>query len=301
MLGKVRVGNPLQYETLTVYPLFTQPAHAVEYRLSDDALASGLVTVEEVSQEGSVPELMVENRSDTRVLFVQGEELIGAKQNRVLNTSVLVAARSRTRIPVSCVERKRWRYKSQGFQSGGSYSSSALRRILAGSVHRSLRANRGHTSDQREVWKEVERQQGALGVASETCAMADTYRSQEDGIRQFRKHLGYVGGASGMAVAIGNRLVAVDIFDKPATCQKVWSGLLSGSVLDALEKKPSAGSTVLSQVDRALSLLRQGPREEIASVGEGEEYRAETCLGDDIFELCLGGTTIHASVIAGNA
>ena len=44
------------------------------------------MTVEEVSEGGSVPNLFVENKGDIRVLFLEGEQLIGAKQNRVLNS-----------------------------------------------------------------------------------------------------------------------------------------------------------------------------------------------------------------------
>ena len=63
-----------------------------------------------------MPELMVENKGDMRVLFIEGEELVGAKQNRILNTSILVPAKSKTKIPVSCVERGRWRYHSPMFR-----------------------------------------------------------------------------------------------------------------------------------------------------------------------------------------
>jgi hypothetical protein len=45
--------------------------------------------VEEVNQGGSVPDLLVENKSGSPVLFLEGEELRVAKRNRVLNTSVL--------------------------------------------------------------------------------------------------------------------------------------------------------------------------------------------------------------------
>ncbi len=48
------------------------------------------------------------------MLLLDGEHLEGAMQNRVLNVSVLAAARHDTVIPVSCVERGRWGYGSVG-------------------------------------------------------------------------------------------------------------------------------------------------------------------------------------------
>jgi len=51
--------------------------------------------IAETSESGSVPELVVENPLAERVLLYDGEELLGAKQNRILDVSVLVAAKSR--------------------------------------------------------------------------------------------------------------------------------------------------------------------------------------------------------------
>ena len=79
--------------------------------------SGAMLTVQEVSEGGSVPELLVDNMGDIRVLFIEGEELVGPKQNRILNTSILVAAKSKTKIPVSCVEHGRWGYKSKFFGS----------------------------------------------------------------------------------------------------------------------------------------------------------------------------------------
>ncbi|NUQ65067.1 MAG: hypothetical protein HUU20_21595 [Pirellulales bacterium] len=39
------------------------------------------------------------------MLFLDGEELAGAKQNRILNASLLVGAKSNIKIPVSCAPR----------------------------------------------------------------------------------------------------------------------------------------------------------------------------------------------------
>ena len=176
---QVRVGQPVRYQALSVFPLFDGSMTPVEYTLSDEGIGSGAVTVEEVSEAGSVPDLLVDNKGDVPVLFLEGEELVGAKQNRVLNTSVLIAAHSKTKIPVSCVEQGRWGYRSRKFGSSGSHSSSKLRYFLKESVTRSVLAKRGHRSDQGKVWEEVARQQSALGTSSGTSAMADTFRAYE--------------------------------------------------------------------------------------------------------------------------
>src|SRR6476619_1815106 len=121
-LSAIRVGSPVAHEALTVFPLFEDAGKSINYLLAERALAQGTVTVEELTESGSVPTLVVDNQSDSLVLFLEGQELRGAKQNRVLNTSVLVAARTKINIPVSCVEQGRWRYSSRHFGSSGHYA-----------------------------------------------------------------------------------------------------------------------------------------------------------------------------------
>jgi hypothetical protein len=299
VLPRIRVGEPVCYETLTVFPLFDGAFEPVEYTLADDGIASGSVTVEEVSASGSVPDLVVENKGDVRVLFLEGEELVGAKQNRILNTSVLVAAHGKTQIPVSCVEQGRWSYRSRRFGHSGSHSSSKLRRILKRDVSMSLKAKRGYRSDQGEVWHEVSRQQAALGASSETHAMSDTFRAYEDRVAEFRERLQYIDGAAGLAVALGSKIVALDLFDKAATCRKVWQRLLSGYVLDALEEDAEAGQPEAADVERLLETAGAMPWDKADSVGEGEDYRAS--LGDELHAsaLTLGNAPVHLSVMVG--
>src|SRR5262245_6644681 len=84
--GTVQIGEPTCRRSLAIFPLFLSERHAsVEYVLSDEAVQAGTVTVCEVSESGNVPELRVENRGAIRVLFLEGEELRGGKQNRIIN------------------------------------------------------------------------------------------------------------------------------------------------------------------------------------------------------------------------
>jgi hypothetical protein len=292
-----RVGEPIRHDGLAVFPLFAESSSGVEYVLSDEAIQAGSVAVEEVSEAGSVPDLAVENKGDVRVLFLEGEELVGAKQNRILNTSVLVAAHSKTKIPVSCVEAGRWGYKSRRFGSGGTHSPSRLRYHLKASVSRSLKAERSYRSDQGEVWAEVARQQEALGAFSRTSAMADTFEAHRKRLDEFREKLRYADGAIGVAVAVGDQVVACDLFDKPSTCEKVWSRLLSGFMLDALELGEHERQAEAGDVDRLLRGLSDLPWQAADPIGEGEEYRADSPSGDVASALAFEGVVVHSSVV----
>ncbi len=295
----IRVGDPIHHESLTIFPIFSSgPAtEEVEYLLADEAVGAGSVTVEEINESGSVPTLTVTNRGDHRVLFLEGEELRGAKQNRVLNTSVLIGAGATTTIPVSCVEQGRWRFRSHQFAPSANYSSPKLRQRLKQSVTRSLSAGQGHRSDQGAVWTEVDRQMRSLNSSSETSAMSDTYETNRDRFEEFRTHLGYAEGATGLAVAIGSIIVALDLFDKPSTCRKVWDRLLSGFVMDALEEGRPAPSPPPAEVDALLKKLKAAAWQESPAVGEGRKFRTDAGPNTHASALTFATCMLHSSAM----
>ena len=74
--------------------------------------------ITEVSQGGSVPDLKLINRSARKLLVVDGEEPVGAKQNWIVNATFLIAGMTKIIIPVNCVEQGRGFYCYQKFVSG---------------------------------------------------------------------------------------------------------------------------------------------------------------------------------------
>ena len=125
-----QLGEPRESDGLVVTPIFPTADPVCDYLALDEALIGGL-TVSEVSREGSVGELRVRNPLGTAALLYDGEELAGAKQNRILNLTVLVAAGAELTVPVSCVERGRWDRQGPQFRSAGHISYPELRRVKA--------------------------------------------------------------------------------------------------------------------------------------------------------------------------
>ncbi|MCX8006019.1 MAG: hypothetical protein N2688_13875, partial [Burkholderiaceae bacterium] len=114
-LNALVIGAPSMAGPIGIVPLLAGADAAADYLLLDEALAAGLAEITETSDAGAVPELLLRNRAERDLLLLDGEELIGAKQNRVLNTTILAAAGADIRIPVSCVEAGRWAWQSRRF------------------------------------------------------------------------------------------------------------------------------------------------------------------------------------------
>src|SRR5690242_11481677 len=134
-LESVRFAEPQIYKNIAIVPLIAPEYGTVEYSTLGEALATQDVSISEVSAEGSVPDLMVVNHGNKLVLLIDGEELAGAKQNRVLNTSILLKEVSETKIPVSCTEQGRWAYASKAFSESGHVMAYRSRSRKTSSVH----------------------------------------------------------------------------------------------------------------------------------------------------------------------
>ncbi len=172
-LDTFQLGEPVEHRGIVVTPLFPRRDPVAAYITLDEALPRGL-RITETSDSGSVPELFVENPTDSSALLYDGEELVGAKQNRILNVSVLVDADAKLPIPVSCVEQGRWSRQSDAFGSATHISHSHLRRRKAETLAAQPLA-RGVA--QGEVWDEVRDKQDRMGVRSRTAANRDTFEA----------------------------------------------------------------------------------------------------------------------------
>jgi hypothetical protein len=274
-------------------PLFPVGDGNLGYVLAHEALERGTLAVTEVSEEGMVGTLLADNGGDQPALFVEGEELKGAKQNRVLGASVLVAGRSRTRIPVCCVQRGKWQYSTRQF-GAGSCCPPTLRRLLKQAGHGNP-ASGSLLGSQTAVWREIRRKHQATGTRSEKENMSDALESRRETVEDLRRNLPYVEGASGMAVAIGTGIVSVDVFDKTTTCRKLWGRFVEGLLLDALEVGDAGcqadGNDILVRLYRMNSVRWQ----EVATVGLGEGFRAR----DDralATALVVDGALVHLSL-----
>ncbi|HPD16797.1 MAG TPA: hypothetical protein PLE19_17765 [Planctomycetota bacterium] len=294
-LAPLAVGEAFGHLNLTLVPLRGDSNGKLDYVLGADAIEAGTLAITEVGEFGTVPELLVKSTAETMVLLLDGEELVGAKQNRILNTSVLLPPKAETRIPVSCVEQGRWHHASRAFAVGG-YSPSKLRARKSRDVSRSLRTEGVAASNQGAVWEEVSCCLGSVAAHSPTMALHDAIKQRQETLDGYTDALPWPDSAQGVVAAINGEFVAVDLFDKAETLRRVWPRLITGYVLDALGRQKARSRPFTPKGAGALlEHLGEVACQPCPSVGVGQDWRFESkaVVGQ---ALVAEGVCVHMSV-----
>ena len=282
-----KIGDRCTSGGLTVFPVFSGNGGAaaasgeapVDYMLLSTAVEKGFARVTELHESGNVPVIVIENDGKLPLLGIQGEEYVGAKQNRTLNISVL-AGPGRTEIPVTCVERGRWSSGGGKF-SPGDYEPVAMRMMKSEQIGRTRRSVKDklarYFADQGMVWHAVDEESARHDVHSPSSAMSDVYNSKKvsDSVDDIVGGIELPAGATGAVVAIGGRVCAADLFEHSDVFESMWPRILRSYAFSSLSASRK-GTPPAAEAAHSF-LLRPGELTWSAtpSVGFGEDVRWE--------------------------
>lgn len=270
------IGRSSQFRNLNLFPLVRRntATRPMDYLLLEDGIAQGKVRVTELRGGGSVPELRLENTADLPVLLVDGEELVGAKQNRVLNLTILAPAQHTTVIPVSCVEAGRWNMSTAELKTADYMMYSLGRGERLAQVTRSMGSNGTRKSDQGAVWKNIAAKATRLKASSPTGAMSAIFESQASSLDEFARAFSWQEGQCGVAFAIGGRVLGFDIFDHAETMRRFFQKLVRSYSLDALDADPTAHEpATIEAVCTLVTQIGAAPSFEEQALGLGKDVR----------------------------
>ncbi len=281
---------------LGIIQLATSGQDSFAYIGCGRALSENLIEAKELSESGNVNSIFVLNHSPHFVFLMDGDILAGAKQNRVINTSMLLAPESKSQVPVSCVEHGRWHHASKGF-TGTDYSApSKMRSDKAGQILMSLQQKRGFSADQTKIWNHVSEYQDLHKVASPTSNLSDVFKEKADEFTTFISHFTLSENANGLAVFFGKTLVGVDVFNRRDVYAEYFPKLLRGAAFEAGAKRPTKAK--LSEAEARyrtlefLDLLEEQQYHEAPGAGVGTDRRFDS-EGVTGFELVYNTHQIH--------
>jgi len=293
----LRLEDATIHQNLAVFPLASDARRVPDYLTLDEALARKVAHVTEISESGSVPELFFENDSAERIFLADGEELVGAKQNRILNISILVGGTRKVRIPVSCVESGRWGYRSREFASAGRKLFAKARAAKSADITASLLASGRRRSDQSRVWADIDAKMSALDCESPTAAMGDIYEQRKSRLDAYAEAFRPGPDQVGAVFAVDGRVTGLELYDSDATFAKFLGKLVGSYAMDAIESDRPAPQPTLEDVRAFLGRIQTAAIETFPSTDLGEDLRfggGEVTGGVLVHE----GRVVHLSAFA---
>ena len=288
------VTEPDVCGALAIFPLIG-PVPTLEYLSFAQARENG-ATVTELECGASVRDLAIENPGNLPVLLFEGEEVLGAQQNRTFDVSVVVPAHSKLQAPVSCVEAGRWdgSRHAESFEPAAQAAYPSLRRMKSGQVRSQLERDALPCADQSAVWAEVSSKSERHGAASRTGAMSDIYEHRRERLDEMCSAMRMYCSQTGMLVAIGGAVAVLDRVSQPDVLDSLFRPLVQGYALDALES-PSADPPTRDEARATLEQMLACRVTEYDGIGLGRDARvadngvtgAGVVVADELVQLSV--------------
>ncbi len=272
-INNINLGEPVAFQGLTLFPVFGGNRPEPGYETLDVALEQEHARVVEVSDEGEVPALLFDNFGKQRVLLVDGDELVGAKQNRIINLTILVAAHSKIDIPVSCVEAGRWSYRSREFKSGKRSMYARARASKTAHVSACMASSGKRRSDQSAVWDDIEGMASALNVRSATRSMLDIYDDYEEDLEAYQSAFKARDEQVGAVFAVDGKVQGLELFDSSTTFAHYLERLVSSYALGSLRNEATHDAVPPASVEGFIEGLKRAKTRQFEALGEGEDVR----------------------------
>lgn len=276
VLNNIRLGAPQSSRNLTVFPIVEEYDAGKVYLALKEAFAQELVSIEEVSEGGLVPNLKIINKAQVPVLLVDGEELKGAKQNRIVNTSLLIPAESEAVIPVSCTEAGRWRYTSRNFEDAGHMMNAKARYKKSMRVSANLMSFGNYDAEQGKVWEDVDKLHRRSATSSLTRAMNDAYEQKESELTGFLNAFQPIPGQKGMLIFLNGHFFAIEYVSRSIAYVSLHEKWLKSHAIEAISSNGNNGNFVDMELEAHRFLSELAMAEPISThkpIGLGNDKR----------------------------
>lgn len=226
MFANLKAAEPVFLRNLKIYPIKGDNGNGFTLTTIEEAINAGDAEFRELDTP-DVNEILFINRGNTPVLMLDGDEITGALQNRIISKSDIAEPNSTHRISVICAEENRWD-EIGGFKTG--YCSyPGLRALLTKS-----RQTKGDM--QKAIWKEIQRKMTVTKTRSATSSMHDIFENLAEEINRYIEDFQSLNhNTIGLIGTTGNRILGCDIFQNPKIYQKCETKLVRSYALDAIE------------------------------------------------------------------
>ena len=260
------------YKNMDIIPIKTDSFAKKDFITLKKGFEMGLVEIKELENE-EVNTVICKNDAVVPLILIDGDEIIGAKQNRIMNESLLIPANSQMKIPVSCTEHGRWRFKSneREFQHSDYSLNFESRRI------KSIARNecRDYQSD---VWSHISDLEDRHSFRSRTSSMNDNYEHSKTAQDDYINNLKIADGANGVICFINGEFKGLELFYNHSIYKEYYEKTLRSYIIEAISYggNKTVGEELFRVINGEMNDLSSSEFIEYETVGLGKNIRFAT-------------------------
>ena len=218
----IELLTPQVHENMAIIPLKTEPSY-IDLLTLKKGLQLGLVKVSECDHS-VVNTLVVKNRAVTPLILIDGDEVVGGDQNRIVNATILIEAKSEMKVPVNCTEHGRWGYKHEFKHSNymANYRTRSSKEV----------ASRNNMSDQQAVWDSIECLEVERSFSSPTQAMSESYDNAKLDLDEALTHFNIEDKQNGVVIIVDGEIKGFEIFLNSPIYKEYHEKILKSYLID---------------------------------------------------------------------
>ena len=289
------VGEPKQKNNIVVFFLSSKEKVKDDLLTFPEALKNNLAEVGEVSEKGFVKNLKLSNKSDQKLLVLGSEILVGnkIKQDRVVDETVIVPENSSTTIRVSCCEKNRW---SPTVSENISLSETLF--FSKGRANNAEDIYKNNKTDQFRVWEDIDEKLEDHEIKSFTSSIEQIYKKRKSNVEEIVKYFQPGENDLGVVIAIGSRLVSLDVFSSNKILKIYLPRLIRSVCLENFKRTNYKSFLKKKDVYKFLRLIEHADKrtykskDSTLSLGEYLRFNDRLVTG---LVLTLNHKTVHFS------
>lgn len=271
------------YGNITIIPIQTDSTIHQDILTLKKGLDMGIVIVEEC-EPSTVNKVQVTNKAITPLILVDGDEITGAMQNRIINTTTLVPPKTSIEVSVSCTEHGRWQYQSEDywglnkkpvkscFESSDYIANSRTRTAK----HQAIFEQRDFQS---EVWSSISNLEEDISFKSKTSALNDSYENLKSQQDDYLKHFKLQDNQCGLIAIVNNEIKGIEFFHTPGIYRQYHEKILRSYIIDEIADAKKGAESQSNNLEKIENEVRKVTED--ISKSKFERSKGEG-LGDNV-------------------
>lgn len=279
-LKHLSLAKRQDYENITVVPILSDTNTPFDVLDLKEGLKMGLVKIEECDNS-NIEQVKLKNNSISPLILLDGEEIAGSLQNRIISQTMIIAPKSEMEIPVNCSEKGRNTYKSEFHYSN----------YMANSNTRRKKVYNKNKLRQNVVWNSIDDLEKDKNTCSKTNALRDSYEKNKYDIDSYLKHFKMENNQIGVICIVENK-VGIEIFNNHSLYEKYDEMLLRSYIIDSSSSEKINISD--KELENILASINYDSFIKKEAVGLGKYYKISNSYGNGHI-LIYKNNMVHAS------